>query len=174
VAPVWSTLRGYAGSWRTTWLDEASVAACRYPRGEGALRALADGGVTLLVNLHERAHPPEALARHGLSELHLSVADFTAPTQAQLRRGVEAIAAGIADGRRVAAHCGAGLGRTGTLLACYFVYRGLSPTDAIARVRAARPGSVETAAQAAAVAEYARGLAEPDSDMGDHPDARGG
>jgi atypical dual specificity phosphatase len=160
LAPVWSALRGYAGSWRTTWLDDAGVAACRYPRGDGALRALAADGVTLLVNLHQRAHPPATLARHGLAELHLPVADFTPPTQAQLRRGVEAIADAVADGRRVAVHCGAGLGRTGTLVACYLVRGGLAAGDAIARVRAARPGSVETAEQAAAVAEYARRLAE--------------
>jgi atypical dual specificity phosphatase len=132
------------------------VAACRYPRRDGALRALAADGVSLLINLHERAHPPRALARHGLAELHLPVADFTAPTQEQLARGVHALEEALAGGRRVAVHCGAGLGRTGTLLACYLTRRGYRADDAVARVRALRPSSVETAAQAAAVAAFAR------------------
>jgi atypical dual specificity phosphatase len=59
---------------------------------------------------------------------------------------VAAIEAALAGGRRVAVHCGAGLGRTGTLVACYLTRRGVRPDDAIARLRALRPGSVETAA----------------------------
>jgi atypical dual specificity phosphatase len=86
------------------------------------------------------------------------VPDFTPPTPAQLQAGVAAIETAISDGRRVAVHCGGGLGRTGTLLACYLVKRGLGPDEAIARIRAARPGSVETARQEAAVAEFARQL----------------
>jgi protein-tyrosine phosphatase len=56
----------------------------------------------------------------------------------------------------VAVHCGAGLGRTGVVLACYFVSKGLNAPNAIARVRRLRPGSVETEEQADAVAEFAR------------------
>jgi atypical dual specificity phosphatase len=146
----------YARLRRVTWIDEGRVAACTYPRREAALRALAAEGVELLVNLHERAHRPEALGRCGLVELHLPVPDFTAPSSEQLERGVDAIEEALAGGRRVAVHCGAGLGRTGTLVACYLTRRGYDPGDAIARVRALRPGSVETAAQVAAVAEFAR------------------
>jgi atypical dual specificity phosphatase len=59
----------------------------------------------------------------------------------------------------VAVHCGGGLGRTGTLLACYLVSaEGLPADAAIARVRAARPGSVETEDQEQAVRRYAERL----------------
>ena len=51
-------------------------------------------------------------------------------------------------------HCGGGLGRTGTLLACYLVRQGLPAAEAIERVRAVRPGSVETRQQAQAVHAY--------------------
>jgi atypical dual specificity phosphatase len=146
----------YARLERVSWLDDVGLAACRYPRDDRSLRALAEHGGRVLINLHERPHPPDALARHGMTVVHLPVPDFTPPTPEQLEQGVAAIERAIADGQRVAVHCGAGLGRTGTLLACYLVKRGLGPDEAIARIRALRPGSVETPQQEAAVAAYAR------------------
>jgi atypical dual specificity phosphatase len=139
-----------------TWLDDEGVAACRYPRDAKSLQDLAAQGVTVLVNLHQRPHADGVLARYGLTETHLPVPDFTAPTPLQLEQGLTAMTQAIASGQRVAVHCGAGLGRTGTLLACYLVTRGLSPDEAIARIRTLRPGSIETPQQEAAVAEYAR------------------
>jgi atypical dual specificity phosphatase len=112
----------------------------------------------MLVNLHERAHAPERLARHGLQEVHLPVPDFTPPMPAQLDAGIAAIETARRAGQRVAVHCGGGLGRTGTLLACYLVHEGLSASEAIARVRAARPGSIETPEQEGAVHAYAARL----------------
>jgi atypical dual specificity phosphatase len=140
---------------RVTWLEGDNLAACRFPRTDEALRELADRGVGLLINLHERPHAPERLARYGMTELHLPVADFTSPTPEQLERGVDAMERAFHSGTRVAVHCGAGLGRTGTLLACYLVRRGLTADEAVAHVRRLRPGSVETAAQEAAVRSFA-------------------
>ncbi len=150
----------YARSKRVTWLEEDCLAACRYPRSEKALRELAERGVTLLVNLHERPHSRAVLGRHDLTELHLPVRDFTAPTLEQLEHGIAAIEHAISNGQKVAVHCGGGLGRTGTLLACYLVKCGLTPEDAIARIRALRPGSVETPQQEAAVQHYAQHLSK--------------
>ena len=158
---------------RGTWLETNRLLACAYPRRDTALAALAEQGVTLLINLHERPHAPARLAQYRLGEHHLPVADFTAPTPAQLDQGVAAIVAALDADQCVAVHCGGGLGRTGTLLACYLVHRGLSAEAALARVRAARPGSVETAAQVRAIAAYdrrQRHAAEPNlPDSGGEP-----
>lgn len=138
-----------------SWLDNGRVAACRYPRAERELRALSEAGVRLVVNLHPRAHDPNRLAALDLRELHLPVADFTPPTPDQLQTGVAAMQEAIAAGEPVAVHCAGGLGRTGTLVACYLVASGRSAEDAIAEVRRARPGSVETPAQEQAVRAFA-------------------
>ena len=139
-----------------SWQEENMLAGCAYPRTEAALAALQAHGISLLINLAERAHDAESLRRHGLTEVHLPVPDFTAPSQEHLDRGTQAIQQALAAGQRVAVHCAGGYGRTGTLLACRLVQTGVPPAEAIARVRHQRPGSIETADQEAAVAEYAR------------------
>ena len=132
------------------------VLGCAYPRTDRALAALSEGGVRLLVNLHARPHDPARLARHGLREVHLPVGDFAAPSLCQIERGLDAILGALAAGEAAAVHCGGGLGRTGTVLACYLASsEGLGAGEAIRRVRALRPGSVETPPQAAAVDAWA-------------------
>jgi atypical dual specificity phosphatase len=139
------------------WLVPEQLGACVNPAvGEQVTAQLRSGGITLLINLHERPDPPDLLALLGAEELHMPVPDSNPPTQEQLDRGVSAIVDALARGARVAVHCGAGLGRTGTLLAAYLVSRGSDPDDAIARIREVRPGSVETLEQEQAVHEFAR------------------
>ena len=88
--------------------------------------------------------------------------DFAAPSPEQIERGMEAILEALAAGEAAAVHCGGGLGRTGTLLACYLASsEGLDAGEAILRVRSLRPGSVETPAQAAVVDAWARRPGRP-------------
>jgi atypical dual specificity phosphatase len=136
-----------------TWINQ-SIVACAYPKTEAAIAALAAQGVSLLINFHTRAHPADRLARHGLAEAHFPTRDFTSPTREDLTRGLVVLKEALAQGRKVAVHCGGGLGRTGTFLACYFVDQGLTAEAAIARIRSLRPESVETSGQEQAVREF--------------------
>lgn len=139
-----------------SWIQRKAVLACSYPASMESLALLAASGVSLVINLHPRGHLPADLAPHGLMELHLPVEDFTSPSPEQLLAGVQAIRSARAEGKRVAVHCAAGLGRTGTLLACYLVAEGAEPDAAIHAVRNARPGSIETREQEDAVHAFAQ------------------
>ncbi len=137
-----------------TWILPGRIAAMARPDPERVpeLRAL---GVIALLSLTETASRiGRAAQAAGLRWEHVPIHDFTAPNLHHIERAVAFIEEAT-EGGGVAVHCGAGLGRTGTIIACYLVAKGLTPDEAIARVRAARPGSIETRAQEEAVRSYA-------------------
>jgi len=141
------------------WLVADTLGACVNPSvATGAAAELHQRRIGLLINLHERPDPPALLAELQAETVHLPVQNSDAPTQEQLDRGVAAISDALSRGVRVAVHCGAGLGRSGTLLAAYLVSRGSAPLEAIDKVRTARPGSIETREQEDAVHRYAQRL----------------
>ncbi len=99
----------------------------------------------------------ETAVAYGMEWHHLPISDMGVPDQAfesawahtgrQLHELLEA-------GETVFFHCLAGLGRTGTVVARMLVERGENPDAAIARVRRARPGTIQTAEQEAHVRKW--------------------
>ena len=95
-----------------------------------------------------------------LIEMYEPVPDFTPPQMDQIHRMVRFIEDQIETWEHpVVVTCAAGLGRTGTVLACYFVGAGYEPRAAIDYVRLLRPGSIQTRQQEEAIHQYAEFLA---------------
>lgn len=96
----------------------------------------------------------EVIRRH-MEWHHLPIQDVSVPSQvfeASWSQHSECIRTLLANKANVLIHCKGGLGRAGMIAARLLVEMGNDPDAAIAQVRAARPGAVETAAQEAWVA----------------------
>jgi atypical dual specificity phosphatase len=146
-----------------SWIERPRLAALGQPESEEELRWLKAHGIEILVSLTEDPPYRRDVESAGLLVFHVPIPDMTAPTQEDLDRCVSAIQKAQERGMGVAVHCAAGQGRTGTVIACYFVAQGDQATAAIQKIRRLRPGSIETEDQVEAVREFARRrMREPD------------
>ncbi len=144
------------------YLEDADGAAAEEMRRE--IQELQTHGIGAVVTLTENPLYWEAFKEAGMTYLHIPVPDMTAPTPTQIRTFMQFARENIAQGRPVVVHCMGGMGRTGTMLACYLVAKGIPPRDAIKRVRKQKPGAIETHWQEEAVFEYAAALSESPRD----------
>lgn len=142
------------------WVVEGRIAALPMPSRQ-EMHALRQAGFGLVINLTEKPGPTAMAAAEGLRGFHLPLEDMQPPDQEQIAEFVALVRRTLREGRPVAVHCMGGLGRTGTMLACFLVAEGMKPWAAIDYVRERRPGSVQTEEQEAAVVRYARSLQAP-------------
>lgn len=138
-----------------SWVDSPHLAGMARPGSADDLRWLRQAGIELLVSLSEDPLPRPWVNDAGLLSVHVPVLDLTAPTERQFDTVLDAILRAKKSGMGAAVHCLAGLGRTGTVLAGYFVSQGLDADAAIEKVRTLRPGSIETHEQERAVRDLA-------------------
>lgn len=151
-----------------SWLVPGVLAGLAHPGGPAyepggdqedlyeSLRFLRQQGIGAIVSLTESSPDPAVLEECGFEHLWTPVADMIPPSIDDITQFVYFVDSAAHGELGVGVHCLAGLGRTGTMLACYLVSKGDEASEAIARVRRERPGSIETLAQEEMVYEYGR------------------
>jgi len=162
----------HAPAYRIDWLEPRHTAPGRL--GIGALPGRADQGRDLGRDLDALAAAGidrvlvlladdefslygvddllDGYAARGIGVRRAPIADRTVPDAEAVNEAIVWIGGALADGATVFIHCVAGLGRSGTLLACYLRSRGLTAHAAITEVRRTRsPAAIETPEQAAFV-----------------------
>ena len=158
-----------------SWVLRGEIAGSAHPGGfsyspgasqkdlEVSLEIISREKIGAIVSLSEGPLNEDTVHRFGLRYLHLPVQDMSAPTIGDVKEFI-AFAHDMREGKAgTLVHCMAGMGRTGTMLACYLLHEGRSCAQAIDEVRRCRPGSIETATQEALIWEYSAlpGSAEP-------------
>lgn len=131
------------------------------------LHAIFDWGAEAVVTLMEPrelqrlqvANIGDAVEALGIDWYLLPIADQGVPDSAFERAWSYAgcrLRARLGAGERVVLHCQGGLGRTGTIAARLLFEFGMPAEDAMATVRAARPGTIENRSQEHHVRNVAR------------------
>jgi len=112
-------------------------------------------GIRAVVSLLNLSTDESIYRCAGFSFICLPVPDGNAPTLSQASEFVRFVEAHRINNQAVAVHCEAGLGRTGTMLAIYLIFKGTSATEAIHQIRAVEKCAVETERQIQFLEQYA-------------------
>lgn len=172
--PVDEPARGPRGF---AWLLEGQLAGAPRPGFvldvESDLEALRRAGILWLIALTDVALDAAQASKRGIRWVSSPVRDRGAPTLVQARELCMEIDMHLAAGEAVAVHCQAGLGRTATVLAAYWIWMGKGAVDAseaLDHVRSVQPAMVQSPEQVDFLRRWAedvrisRCVADPHSD----------
>lgn len=136
-----------------SWLINNQLAGSGMPTTINEINWILNQGVKSIVTMTENALPESWVK--DTKYLHVPTEDLSAPDIEQIDDAVDFIHKRISHNEPVMVHCAAGIGRTGTILACYLIkYQKYSAKNAIEKVRKERPGSIQSERQEIVVELY--------------------
>ena len=140
-----------------SWLIEGKLAGSAIPTSKDEVKWMEDEGVKSIVTIREE--PLDEDWVKNMNYLHVHSNDMGVPDFSDLVFSVDFIHSRITNNEPVMVHCLAGLGRTGTILACYLIkYEKMSAEDAITHVREKRHGSIQSFVQEEMIFQYEKAL----------------
>ena len=129
-----------------SWIIEEKLAGSAIPTSKEEIDWIKQEGVKSIVTIREEPLEDEWIK--DVNYLHVHSNDMGVPEFNDLVFAIDFIRRRIEENKPVMVHCLAGLGRTGTLLACYLIkYENMSADDAVQKVREERPGSIQSFSQ---------------------------
>jgi len=129
-----------------SWIIEEKLAGSAIPTSKEEIDWIKQEGVKSIVTIREEPLEDEWIK--DVNYLHVHSNDMGIPEFSDLVDSVDFIHQRITNDEPVMVHCLAGLGRTGTILACYLIkYEDMTADDAIEKVRRERHGSIQSFSQ---------------------------
>ena len=129
-----------------SWLIENKLAGSAIPTSKDEINWLQEQGVKSIVTIREE--PLDENWVEKMKYLHVHSNDMGVPEFNDLVSATDFIDRRITENEPVMVHCLAGLGRTGTILACYLIkYENMSADAAIEKIREERHGSIQSFSQ---------------------------
>ena len=99
-------------------------------------------GVGTVIRLNNKVYDKRRFSQHGFRHHDMFFVDGTCPPE-QILQNFLRVSERESPGSAIAIHCKAGLGRTGTLIACYLMkHFHFTALECIAYIRICRPGSI--------------------------------
>ena len=146
------------------WVEPGALMAGEYPGAYDdadavpRLAALRDEGVTSFIDLTEEGELAAylTLLPDGIRHRRMAVRDLDVPSPVEMRAMLDLVDAELARGETVYVHCWGGVGRTGTLVACWRVRHGLTADEALERLRRLRASSAKAGRASPETAEQER------------------
>ena len=140
-----------------SWILEKKLAGSAIPTSKEEVDWLKEEGVKSIVTIREEPLEEEWL--EDVNYLHIHSNDMGVPEFNDLEYAVDFIHRRITNDEPVLVHCLAGLGRTGTILACYLVkYHNMTTDEATKKVREERPGSIQSYPQEEIIFRFEKSL----------------
>ena len=129
-----------------SWIIEEKLAGSAIPTSKEEIDWIKQEGVKSIVTIREEPLEDEWIK--DVNYLHVHSNDMGVPEFDDLVSSVDFIHERLVNNEPVMVHCLAGLGRTGTILACYLIkHEKMSSDDAITKIRKQRPGSIQSYSQ---------------------------
>ena len=140
-----------------SWLIDGKLAGSAIPTSKDEIKWVQEQGVKSIVTIREEPLADEWIK--GVNYLHVMSNDMGVPEFDDLIHTVDFIHRRLAHNEPVLVHCLAGLGRTGTVLACYLVkYQNMTADEATQKVREERPGSIQSYPQDEIIFRFEKSL----------------
>ena len=140
-----------------SWLIKNKLAGSGIPTSINEVQWVLDQGIKSVVTIREE--PLDKSWVQDVNYLHVLSNDMGIPEFNDLIYAVDFIHRRITNNEPVLVHCLAGMGRTGTILACYLVkYQNMSADEAIQKVREERPGSIQSYPQEEIIFRFSKSL----------------
>jgi len=152
---LWRKLHGRISKKPTnfSWLIENKLAGSGMPTTFDEFDWVLKQGVRSVITMTENSLPESWI--ENVNYLHVPTQDLTAPDMDEIDTAVDFIHKAINSKEAVMVHCAAGMGRAGTILACYLMkYQNYTAKDAVEKLRNERPGSIQSEIQEMAVHMY--------------------